>query len=72
MRIPTFVQLTVGIAHRIGPAAAEHDLHVNRGERIVLIAVDHAGRTGDAFPGAEPRGDALDRDLHRRRLAQAK
>src|ERR1700682_1610787 len=59
MRIPALVQLTVGITHGIWPAAAEHDLHVNRGERIVLIAVDHAGRTSDALPGAEPRGDAL-------------
>src|ERR1700720_31454 len=59
MRIPALVQLAVGITHGIGPAAAEHDLHVNWRQRIVLIAVDHAGWTGDALPGAKPRGDAL-------------
>ena len=42
-----------------GLRAAEHHLEIDRLERVVLVAVDHAGRARDAFPRAEPRGDAL-------------
>src|SRR5690242_1872918 len=53
------VEIVVRVAHGIRPTAAEHDLHVDRCEAVVLVAMDHAGRTADAFPWSEPRGEAL-------------
>src|SRR5262249_43544109 len=35
---------------------AEHHLEIDRLKRIVLIAVDHSGWAGDAFPRPEPGG----------------
>src|SRR5262249_48383328 len=40
-------------------AAAEHNLEVDGLQAVVLVAVDDAGRTGDALPGSEARGDAV-------------
>src|SRR5438132_1870491 len=48
------VEFVVGIAHRVGAALAEHDLEIHRFEALVLEAVDHPRRAGDAFPRAEP------------------
>src|SRR5260370_28807882 len=47
------VELVVGAAYRVGAALAGHDLEVDRFQALVLEAVDHSGRAGDAFPGAE-------------------
>src|SRR3954470_23320409 len=68
MRVAPLEQCLVGIAHRVGLAAAEHDLEIDGLEAGILIAMDHAGRAGDAFPGAEPGGEAparliLDEDI---------
>jgi hypothetical protein len=59
VRVFALVELFVGVAHGLGPVASEHDLKVNRLETVVLVPVDHAGRTGDAFPGPDPRREAL-------------
>src|SRR5258708_1915017 len=59
MRVSLFVELLVRIAHGFGLGPPQHDLEIDRSEAVVLIAVDDAGRAGDAFPGAEPRGQAL-------------
>src|SRR5436305_2082442 len=53
------VEVVAGVAHGVGPAAAEHHLEIDRREAVVLEAVDHAGRARDAFPRPEPRGEAL-------------
>src|SRR5437773_3733036 len=52
------VQLLVRVAHQVRPGHADHDLEIHRLEAVVDIAVDHARRTGDAFPGSEPDVDA--------------
>src|SRR5262249_12599416 len=59
MRVAALVEILVGIAHRVGLGAADHYLEIDRLEAVVLIAVNHSGRTGDAFPWPEPRGEAL-------------
>src|SRR6516164_4185597 len=59
MGIAALVEVLVGIAHGLGLAAAEHDLEVDRLQAVVLIAVDDAGGTRDAFPGPEAGGEAL-------------
>src|SRR6516225_9506579 len=58
VRIAPLVELLVGIAHRLRLAAAEHHLEISGLEAVVLVAVDHAGRAGDAFPWPEPGGEA--------------
>src|SRR5262249_52132291 len=57
--VAPLVELVVGVSHRLRLAAAEHDLEIDRAQAVVLIAVNHAGRTRDAFPGPESRGDSL-------------
>src|SRR5438067_3411895 len=47
------IELVVGVAHGVGARAAEHHLEVDRLEALVDVAVDHARRAGDAFPGPE-------------------
>src|ERR1700730_189919 len=59
MGVSLLVELVVRIAHGLGLAAPEHDLEIDRREAVVLITVNDAGRTSDAFPRAEPRGQAL-------------
>src|SRR5262245_57200171 len=59
MGIAALVEVLVGVAHGLGLAASEHDLEVDRLEAVVLIAVDDAGGTRDAFPGPETGGEAL-------------
>src|SRR3954463_15285318 len=59
VRIPLLVEVLVGVAHGLGLGAPDHDLKVDRLQAVVLVAVDDASRTGDAFPGAQPRGEAL-------------
>src|SRR4029450_8400576 len=44
MRISPLVQVVVGVAHRLGLAAPDHDLEIDRLEAVVLVAVDDAGR----------------------------
>src|SRR5438132_8209095 len=53
------VEIVVGIAHRVGAALAEHDLEIHRLEALVLKAVDHAGRAGDAFPRPKPAAQLM-------------
>src|SRR5262245_30343146 len=59
MGIAALVEVLVGVAHGLGLAATEHDLEVDRLQAVVLIAVDDAGGTRDAFPGPEAGGEAL-------------
>src|SRR5438045_7373134 len=59
MLLAPAIEIVVGIAHSLRRGAAQHDLEVNGLEAIVDIAVDHAGRAGDALPLSEPRLDAL-------------
>src|SRR5205807_8477891 len=58
MCVAALVQLVVGIAHRLRPRLAEHHLKVDRLQALIHIAVDHAGRAGDAFPRPELDVDA--------------
>src|SRR3546814_6795792 len=53
MAVAVLVELLVGIAHGLGPAAAEDHLEPDRLEAVVVVAVDHAGRAGDALPRPE-------------------
>src|SRR5215469_18138372 len=53
MRLAAAVELVIGVAHRLRTAAAEHDLHIDRFETVVLKAVNDPGRAGDAFPRAQ-------------------
>src|SRR5437763_3016005 len=67
MRVAALVELVIGIAHRLGPSLAEHDLEIHRFEALVLEAVDDPGRAGDAFPWPQalphlPAGLVLDED----------
>src|SRR5262245_53541277 len=59
MRVAALVEILVGIAHRVGLGAADHYLEIDRLEAVVLIAVNHSGGAGDAFPWSEPRGEPL-------------
>src|SRR5882757_4440325 len=59
VRVPLLVEVLVGVAHGLGLGASDHHLKIDRREAVVLIAVDNAGRARNAFPGAEPRGQAL-------------
>src|SRR5215471_13942754 len=59
MGIAALVEILVGIAHGLGLAAPEHDLEIDRLEAVVLISVDDAGGTRNAFPGPEAGGEAL-------------
>src|SRR4051812_3460937 len=59
VRIPLLVEVLVGVAHGLGLGAPDHDLKVDRLQAVVLVAVDDAGRTGDAFPRTQPGGKAL-------------
>src|SRR5215475_3504882 len=59
MIIAPLGQGVIGVAHGFRLAATEHDLEVDGLEAVVLVAMNDAGRTGDAFPGAEARGDAI-------------
>src|SRR6516162_3172736 len=59
MGIAALVEVLVGVAHGLGLGAAEHDLEVDRLQAVVLIAVDDAGGTRDAFPRPEAGGEAL-------------
>src|SRR6059058_3785180 len=67
MGVALLVEVVVGVAHRLGLAAPEHDLEIDRLQAVVLEPVDHARRTGDAFPGSEfagqpPAAFVLDED----------
>src|SRR5262245_39070833 len=57
--IAALVEVLVGIAHGLGLAAPEHDLEIDRLEAVVLISVDDAGGTRNAFPGPKAGGEAL-------------
>src|SRR5215469_3790365 len=59
MGVALLVKLVVGVTHGFRLAAAEHHLEIDGRETVVLIAVNHAGRAGDAFPRAEPRRHPL-------------
>src|SRR5258708_31045497 len=52
------VKLLLRITHGFRLAAAEHDLEVDGLQAVVLVAVNDAGRAGDALPGSEARGEA--------------
>src|SRR5215831_2529940 len=57
--IAALVEVLVGVAHGLGLAAPEHDLEIDRLEAVVLVSVDDAGGTRNAFPGPEAGGEAL-------------
>src|SRR5689334_2367933 len=68
MGVAALVELLVGVAHRLRAGAAEHDLEIDRLEAVVDVAVNDAGRAGDALPGPETRLEAaaglvLDKDV---------
>src|SRR5215468_7260755 len=50
MRLAPAVEVVIGVAHRLGPAAPEHDLHVDRLQAVVVEAVNDTGWASDAFP----------------------
>lgn len=54
MTVAIGIQIVVGIAHGLGLAPTQHDLEPDRLERVVVVAVDHTGRAGDALPGPQP------------------
>src|SRR6516162_1706802 len=61
------VELVIGIAHRVGTGAPEHDLKIDRLQALVLITVDDPRRAGDTFPRPERPADpaaavVLDKD----------
>src|SRR5436309_3368232 len=58
MRVATAVEVVVGVTHRLGAAAAEHDLHIDRLQPVVLEAVYHPGWAGEAFPRRQLAVDA--------------
>src|SRR5579863_9863298 len=51
------VEFVVGVAHRLGAAAPEHDLHIDRLQPVVLEAMNHPRRAGDALPWRELPAD---------------
>src|ERR1700754_2530058 len=59
VRVPLLVEVLVGVAHGLGLGAPDHDLKVARLQAVVLVAVDDAGRTSDAFPRTQPSREAL-------------
>src|SRR5258708_6251465 len=59
MGLAAFEELVVGISHRLGSAAAEHDLEIHRFEAVIVEPVDYAGRAGDALPGPELAGEPV-------------
>src|SRR4030095_4506662 len=69
MFVPSGLQSCIDVGHEVGPALAEHDLHVGGLEADVLVAVDDLGGTGHAAPLPESSLDALagavlEEDLH--------
>src|SRR5713226_6136563 len=59
MRAAALVELVVRVTHRFRPRFSEHHLEIDGLEPFIDVAVDHAGRTGDALPGSELDVDAL-------------
>src|SRR6202000_3496899 len=57
MSVAALEQRLVGVTHGLGLAATDHHLEVHRLEAIVIIAVDHAGRSRNALPRAKPGRD---------------
>ncbi len=47
------VKFWIGVPHRFGFALANHNLEKYRLDAIVLIAVNDAGRAGNAIPRAQ-------------------
>src|SRR5436189_5152704 len=47
MRIAALEEILVGVAHGLRLGAADHDLKIHRLQAVVLISMNHAGRTGD-------------------------
>src|SRR5437763_6149307 len=54
MSVAALIEILIGVAHRVGAALAEHDLEIDRLQALILEAMNHARRAGDAFPRAEP------------------
>ena len=52
MRGAPTIELVIGIPHRLGAAASQHDLKIDRLEALVLITVNDTWRAGNAFPRA--------------------
>src|SRR5690242_2521029 len=59
MCIAVLVEFVIGITHGLGPRPSEHHLEINGFETLVLVAVNDAGRAGDAFPWSEDPADAI-------------
>ena len=53
MAVAVVEQRLVGVAHEFGLRLAGHDLEIDRLHGVVGVAVDDAGRAGDAVPRAE-------------------
>jgi hypothetical protein len=43
MGVAAAIEIVVGIAHRLGTAAPEHDLDIGGFEAVILIAVNDSG-----------------------------
>src|SRR5215469_1657305 len=57
MRVAAAVEVVIGVAHRLGTAAPEHDLHIDRLQAVVVETVNDPGRASDAFPWPELAAD---------------
>src|SRR4029077_6682651 len=53
--VPPAIEIAVGVAHGVRRGAPEHHLEIDGLEAVVDVAVDDAGRAGDALPFPEPR-----------------
>ena len=61
MIFAAFVKFFVGVAHCFRLTATQHDLKPDRLEAGIIVTVNHTGRAGNAFPRAEPSGQAFTR-----------
>src|SRR4029453_6721984 len=69
MFVPPGLQSSIDVGHEVGPALAEHDLHVGGLEPDVLVAMDDLGGAPHTVPLSEHGLDALagavlEEDLH--------
>src|SRR3977135_108540 len=59
MAVAAAEQLVVGVAHRVGLAAAQHHLDIHRFQAAARTGVDDAGRARYAVPRAETARDPV-------------
>ncbi len=59
MGVAPLVEVLVRIAHGFRLLRPQHHLEIDRPQAVVLVAVDHARRARNAFPGYQTCGDTL-------------